>query len=114
MTAVARQPRIGALGQFAGAAQVVDQRTHDHEHRDALGAQVGEHLAGAGRLSAEGSVDHLEGIEVRGVADGVHDGVAAERALAPQQRELLDLLLGREEIALDALRKCIDRIPVKL
>ena len=47
-----------------------------HLARSSAGAQVGEHLAGARSLFAEGSVDHLEGIEARGVADGEADSSA--------------------------------------
>ena len=84
-------------------ADVAVQHPADLHGMHAFGAQPREDLEGAARLAREHGVGEREHVEAAVVRDELEHLGLVDLAARGRQREPLDLLIGGEQVALDAL-----------
>ena len=100
---------LGALPSPHQAARARDPlqilvHCPQHERRlDVFAAQTFENSQRARRLASHRRFAQLQNIEASAVRDRIDDCLRRDRTRRQQQRELLDLLVRRQQIAFDAL-----------
>ena len=87
---------------------VASQRVVHQDGRFALGLQAVEHAQRARHLAREHRLAELEHVVARDIEHRGLDLLERELARAVQQTELGDLLLRREQIALDLVGEVIE------
>src|SRR5258706_6538459 len=84
-------------------AQLLGERPEEKWQRLALGLQRGDHAHHPPGVAAVDRLDQRVALETRDVGHRFADRFQCDLALGQEERELLDLLLRREEVALDAI-----------
>ena len=85
--------------------QIFVERPQNDRRLDIFAAQTFQHAQGSSGLAAHGGIADLQDVETRAVGDGIDDRIGGDWTGRQQQRQLLHFLMGRQQVAFDALGK---------
>ena len=106
--------RPWATHSHVGQRENVPREPPEHENLGfALPPQALQDPHSPRRVPGERGLAELEDVEPRAVGDGIADRVGRYPAVLHEQRQLVDLLLGGQQVAFDTRRQQVDRLVVR-